>query len=156
MSIRPYQASDSEAVSALIRTTIRVSNAADYSLEKLQPLINYFTAAKVEQLNQARTCLVAEQKGKLVGTAALDTHKIVTFFVHPNYQGGGVGSALLAALEATAKAQQQTQLTVEASLTGVDFYERRGYRRRGNELIGTAIPRILMDKELCNATDRQS
>lgn len=155
MLIRPYRTTDAEAVSDIIRTTMRVSNVADYAAEKLQPLINYFTPAKVEQLNQERTCLVAEQEGELVGTAALDANKVVTFFIHPDYQGGGVGSALLAALEATAKAGQQTQLTVEASLTGVGFYERRGYRRRREARIGTAIPRIVMDKELCNATDRQ-
>ncbi len=151
--IRSYATSDAAAVSDVIRTTIRVSNAADYSAEMLQPLINYFTPAKVQQLSQERACLVAEQAGKLVGTAALDADKVVTFFVHPNYQGIGVGSALLAALEAAAKARQQVQLTVEASLTGVGFYERRGYRRCGDELIGTAIPRVPMGKELGNAVD---
>ena len=199
MSIRPYGASDAEALSALIRTTMRISNAADYPLARLQPLMDYFSPAQVERLNQERICLVAEAEGGLrngewltvgaacsrtsqtypvvsletdgvrpdcaaessayathqdlpdsllIGTAALGGDEILTFFVHPDHQGRGLGSALLAALESTAKARRQTQLTVKSSLTAATFYERQGYRRLGDQLDGTFMPRVPMVKRL--------
>ncbi len=41
--IRPYHSSDAGALSRLIRTTMRISNSADYPMERLQPLIDYFS-----------------------------------------------------------------------------------------------------------------
>ena len=89
--IREFGASDAEAVSALIQQTMRVSNSRDYAAERLQPLIDYFTPAKVQQLAAERYCLVAEMTDRIVATAALDGDQIVTFFVEPAHQGSGIG-----------------------------------------------------------------
>ncbi|MEZ4831815.1 MAG: hypothetical protein R2873_07385 [Caldilineaceae bacterium] len=92
--IRPYQVGDAATVSAIIRTTMRVSNSADYAPERLQPLIDYFSPAKVDQINETRTCLVAEVSGVLVATAGLEDDELVTFFVLPEWQGRGIGGAV--------------------------------------------------------------
>lgn len=146
--IRPYRSSDAEAVSSIIRTTMRVSNRADYSLECLQPLIDYFSPAKVEQINQTRTCLVAEEDGQLLATAGLEENELVTFFVLPEHQGRGIGSALLQKLETLARTQRILVLKVDASLTGTPFYERHGYQRTGDVLEGTAGPQVSLRKRL--------
>jgi len=41
LKIRLYHPSDAGAVSRLIRTTMRISNSADYPMERLQPLIAF-------------------------------------------------------------------------------------------------------------------
>ncbi|HEU5086320.1 MAG TPA: GNAT family N-acetyltransferase [Roseiflexaceae bacterium] len=146
--IREFVAADAEAVSALIQQTMRVSNSRDYAAERLQPLIDYFTPAKVRQLAAERYCLVAETADSIVATAALDGDEIVTFFVEPAQQGGGIGSRLLEALEAFAREQGMEQLRVDASLTGTPFYERKGYLRTGAELDGTAGPQVSMRKTI--------
>jgi GNAT superfamily N-acetyltransferase len=146
--IREFVAADAEAVSALIQQTMRVSNSRDYAAERLQPLIDYFTPAKVRQLAAERYCLVAETADRIVATAALDGDEIVTFFVDPAHQGGGIGSRLLEALEAFAREQGMEQLHVDASLTGTPFYERKGYLRTGAELDGTAGPQVSMRKTI--------
>jgi GNAT superfamily N-acetyltransferase len=148
MQIRPYCSSDADAVSQIIRTTMRISNSADYPLEHLQPLIDYFSPAKVEQINGDRFCLVAEEEGHLLATAALEADELVTFFVLPEAQGRGIGAALLRALEGIARAQGITELKVNASMTGVPFYERHSYKLTGAQLDGVAGPQIAMRKQL--------
>lgn len=146
--IRPYRSADAEAVSVIIRRTMRVSNSADYPPERLQPLIDYFSPAKVEVINHARTCLVAEANGQVIATAGLEENEIVTFFVLPEEQGQGIGSALLQRLEAHARSQGIAELRLDASLTGAPFYARHGFVPTGNLLEGTAGPQVSMRKRL--------
>lgn len=146
--IRPYQTDDAGAVSTIIRTTMRVSNSADYAPERLQPLIDYFSPAKVAQINETRTCLVAEVDGVLVATAGLEEGELVTFFVLPEWQGRGIGGALLSELESAARAQGIAELKVDASVTGAAFYARHGYQRTGEILDGTAGPQVSMRKRV--------
>lgn len=148
VTLRPFDPPDAAAVSALIATTMRRSNAGDYAPERLAPLIAYFTPPKLVQLAAERTCLVAEDGGAVIGTAALDGAALATFFVHPDYQGRGIGTRLLAALEQAARAAGLARLEVDASVTGAGFYERRGYRRTGRVADGTAGPQIGMEKPL--------
>src|SRR5687768_188786 len=97
--IRLYRSEDAEAVSSLIRSTMRISNSSDYPMEKLQPLMDYFSPAKVDELNQDRSCFVAEHEDRIVGTAALEGDNLVTFFVDPDHQRRGIGAALLRSVE---------------------------------------------------------
>jgi GNAT superfamily N-acetyltransferase len=146
--VRPYRSTDAEAVSDIIRTTMRISNSVDYLPERLQPLIDYFSSAKVEEINRSRICLVAEEEGKLLGTAGLEENEIVTFFVLPAHQGRGIGSALLRNLEEYARAQHIAELKLDASLTGTPFYAHHGYQQTGSIVDGTAGPQISMRKQL--------
>jgi hypothetical protein len=57
--------------------TLRISNRADYAIERLQPLIDYFSPAKVE-INQERVCFVAEVDGKFISTGALEGDELRT------------------------------------------------------------------------------
>jgi GNAT superfamily N-acetyltransferase len=148
IQIRRFEPSDAEAVSNVIRTTMQISNAADYPMECLQPVIDYFSPAKVAQLSHERDCLVAAEEGEIIGTAALDGDELVTFFVDPQHQGRGIGSALLKEIEAIALDHSRRELKVDASLTGAAFYERHGYERTGRILEGTAGPQISMRKQL--------
>jgi GNAT superfamily N-acetyltransferase len=148
IQIRRFEPSDAKAVSDVIRTTMRISNAADYPMARLQPLIDYFSPAKVTQLSHERDCLVAEEEGEIIGTAALEGDELLTFFVDPQHQGRGIGSALLKAIEAIARHHGRRELKVNASLTGAGFYERHGYARTGRILEGTAGPQVSMRKQL--------
>lgn len=167
VQIRPYTNRDAHAVSQVIRTTMRISNTADYPPSKIQPLIDYFSPQKVDLLNQARICLVAECTPaardntdtdgaiELVGTIGLEEGELVTFFVLPDYQGRGIGRMLLGAIEKLATAQGVKTLRVASSLTAERFYTRHGYRRCAQPFEGTAGLQIPMRKTL-NATGIQA
>jgi len=93
-------------------------------------------AAELEEL--LPDLLVAADGDELLGCCALTTREGVgyfgTFAVSPTLQGGGVGSALLAAAEQRAVDQglpavEMTVLSVRAEL--IAYYERRAYVRTG-------------------------
>jgi GNAT superfamily N-acetyltransferase len=148
VKIRPYLSSDARAVSELIRRTMHISNTADYPLERLQPLIDYFSPEKVDALGQERACFVAEAQGEILGTGALEGDELVTFFVSPERQGHGVGSLLLEAVERVASERGLQELRVGASLAGAPFYQKRGYEPTGELLEGTAGAHLAMRKRL--------
>jgi GNAT superfamily N-acetyltransferase len=146
--IRPYESPDARAVSELIRRTMRISNAADYPLDRLEPLIDYFSPEKVDALGRERAWFVAEARGEIVGTGALEGDEIVTFFVSPEWQGRGVGSLLLEAVERIASERGLRELRVGASLAGAPFYQKRGYEPTGEMLEGVAGAHVAMRKRL--------
>lgn len=152
MKIRTFAPRDAAAVSALIRHTMATSNSNDYPLERLQPLMDYFSPEKVLRLSEERICLVAEineeVSGEVVGTVALEGAELCTFFVHPDYQGAGIGTHLLTAIEAAAVEAGIEAIHTDASLSGAPFYERRGYRRTGVNIEGTAGMQVGMVKML--------
>jgi GNAT superfamily N-acetyltransferase len=82
--------------------------------------------------------LLAEVDGELVGCCTLipkDGHAYFGMFaVRPGMQGGGIGSALLAAAEARTRALglPAVEMTVLSPRTElIAFYERRGYVATG-------------------------
>ena len=146
--IREFEPEDAEAVSFIIRQTMKTSNSADYSLDILQPLIDYFSPEKILQLNRERFCMVAEVDNKIVGTAAIEDAELLTFFVLPEYQKKGIGGKLLKEIENFAKLGEIRTIRVDSSVTGQNFYEKSGYRKTGVEKIGTAGKQIEMVKNL--------
>ena len=50
VTIRVFEPRDAVAVSALIAETMRVTNSRDYSMEILEPLIEYFSPEKLRLL----------------------------------------------------------------------------------------------------------
>lgn len=148
ITIRAFKPDDAEAVSTLIRHTMATSNSADYPLERLQPLMDYFSPEKVLHLSKERICLVAEIDGQVIGTVALEGAELCTFFIHPEFQGKGIGSQLLTAIERAAIEAGLRAIHTDASLTGAPFYEKRGYQRTGVDIDGTAGKQIGMVKYL--------
>jgi GNAT superfamily N-acetyltransferase len=147
VAVRPFLPKDAAAVSAIIATTMRQSNARDYPVDRLESLIAYFTPSKLELLAGERDCLVAVAGEDVIGTAARDGAELVTFFVLPEWQGRSVGTRLLEQLERNARSAGIERLVVQASLTGAGFYERQGYTRAAPNLPGTAGPQVPMFKD---------
>ena len=56
-----------------------------------------------------------------------DAAKIRAFFVHPDWTRRGIGGLILETCEAAARAAGFTRLEMGATLTGVPFYEAKGY-----------------------------
>jgi len=133
--IRPFRECDGEPVSSLIRRNLLEVNTRDYPLEDMQRLCDVFSPERVTEFSRQREMFVAEAEGQIVGTAGLArdsrTSEVwyiaLTVFVLPEFHGRGVGSRLMDAVESAARAKGATALRLPASLTGVEFYRRRGY-----------------------------
>lgn len=72
--------------------------------------------------------LIVKIDGQYAGFASLkDNATVDMLYVHPYFVRQGVGSSLADALERLAKARGATAITVDASDTAEEFFERRGY-----------------------------
>ena len=58
---------------------------------------------------------------------AKDAAKIRAFFIHPDWARRGIGTLLLDACEAAARAAGFTRFEMGATLTGVKLFQQRGY-----------------------------
>jgi GNAT superfamily N-acetyltransferase len=83
---------------------------------------------------------------------ATDAAKIRAFFVHPQWSRRGLGTRLLRACEGAAWDAGFRRAEMGATLSGVPFYERHGYRRLAEILVdlpgGERLPVVRMEKAL--------
>ena len=83
---------------------------------------------------------------------ARDAAKIRAFFVHPDWARRGIGTMILDACEAAAKAAGFKRLEMGATLSGVPFYRTKGYAAIENVDVrlgdDEAFPIVRMGKEI--------
>ena len=132
VQIRTFKLSDSSAVSRLIRKAIKESK--DYPPDIQNSLTDEFGSMKVALMSMSHHCLVVEDDGNIVGTAAIEGATVCNFFVHPRYRNSLVGALLLNAIETKAYRHKITRLAVGASPTVIPIFEREGYQRTGKRV----------------------
>lgn len=129
MTIRRYTPADCAAILQLFYDTVHTVNARDYSAEQLAVWApETADAVRWNASLSAHTSVVAEEEGRLLGFGDLDGDYLDRLYVHKDAQRRGIATAIADALEAAAQEQQQTTVTVHASLTAKPFFEKRGYR----------------------------
>ena len=83
---------------------------------------------------------------------ARDAAKIRAFFVHPEWARRGIGGLILETCESAAREAGFMRLEMGATLSGVAFYEAKGYRKieRQNAPLGNGefLPIVRMAKDL--------
>jgi GNAT superfamily N-acetyltransferase len=83
---------------------------------------------------------------------AQDAAKIRAFFVHPDWARRGIGSLILEACERAAVDAGFARLEMGATLSGVEFYEAKGYAQIEKQALplgnGEALPIVRMAKKL--------
>lgn len=153
--IRRAQRADAHAISALIITTIMQSNAKDYPAELIESLPAHFSAEQVASRLSTRDTYVVVVGEVIIATASLDGATLRSVFVLPEYQGGGVGLALIKQIEALALQRSIVTLSVPSSITAEGFYKRLGYEKVREVYEG--LERIIvMTKALSSSLDSVS
>jgi putative acetyltransferase len=127
--LRPFLPADTMALRDLFAQSIDELTADDYDEDQ-----RIAWAASAEDAAEFRArlaealTLVVQLEGEYLGFAALKDNKTIDMlYVHPDFAGEGVGTALADALEKIAGARGAEAITVDASDTAVPFFERRGY-----------------------------
>ncbi len=110
--------------------------------QTLDELIDDFTT---------KTCLKAQAEGKIVGSVrgfqVGDTCSIERLIVHPNFQGQGIGTALIVQIESCFEQVQRFELfTGHKSDRNIRFYERLGYQIFKHEKITETLSFAFMEK----------
>ncbi|MDN5951672.1 MAG: GNAT family N-acetyltransferase, partial [Loigolactobacillus coryniformis] len=72
---------------------------------------------------------------RIIGTGAIGSYwgrqteySLFDIFVHPEYQGHGIGRQIIATLEADDYFQQAMRIEIPASITALGFYQKMGYQ----------------------------
>ena len=97
---------------------------------------------------RAHKRIIAVKNGEIVGFGDMDeTGYLDRLYVHKDYQGQGVASAICDELERFAAGKT---ITKHASITAKPFFQHRGYRVvRKQEVIrrGVALTNFVMEKQ---------
>lgn len=154
MNIRQAKTTDLPAIRALFRNTIQQVNKRDYSPEQIA-IWSATADDKTKWLARfdSQHFLVAEQDDKTVGFTSLDesTGYLDLLYVHHQFQGQGIGKALLQAIIQHAKTIDLQRLTTEASITAKPLFEKLGFTvitPQDKELGGLVFRNYVMELEV--------
>ncbi len=114
----------------LFAQSIEELTADDYDEEqRLAWMAQAEDAAAFAERLRSMVTLVVQLDGEYLGFGALKDDKVIDMlYVHPDYAGEGVGTALVEALETIAAARGAETISTEASDSALPFFQRRGYQ----------------------------
>ena len=143
LTIRRFQTGDENALSALIRRTLREVNYTSPKSE-LDYLIPHYSPETMVELSRTGHTYVLEEDGQIVGSGTVlpdgaSEAEIVAAFLAPESIGKGYGRKLFEALEADELAVKAERVWLTSSDMALGFYEHmgwvnpNGYRVRAGE-----------------------
>ena len=149
MQLREYIPSDCAQLAELFHQTVHSVNAKDYTQEQLDAWATGEVDFQAwdESFRTHRT-IVATENGAIVGFGDMDeTGYLDRLYVHKDYQGQGIASAICDELERFAAGKT---FATHASITAKLFFQHRGYHVvRKQEVIrhGVALTNFVMEKQ---------
>ena len=149
MQLREYTPSDCAQLAELFYQTVHSANAKDYSQEQLDAWATGEVDLQAWDASfRAHRTIVATESGKIVGFGDMDeTGYLDRLYVHKDYQGQGIASAICDELERFAAGKV---ITTHASITAKPFFQHRGYHVvRKQEVIrhGVVLTNFVMKKQ---------
>lgn len=148
MKIRKYQSSDCKALADLFYHTVHTVNAKDYTKEQLQVwATGQVDLENWDQSLQEHFSVVAVENEKILGFGDIDkTGYLDRLYVHGDYQGKGIATAICNQLEQAV----QGNVITHASITAKPFFEKRGYeviKEQKVERQGIFLTNFVMEKK---------
>jgi putative acetyltransferase len=133
--VRDYRPADLDAVIEIFQRAVREVAVRDYSPAHIAAW-SRVDRDEWADWRLSRPCWLAEVNGRAAGFSDLepDGH-LDMMFVHPDFQGIGVATALMRRVERHAASLALATIFVEASLTARPFFSRRGFQSTGEHLI---------------------
>ena len=112
IKIREYTPSDLPEIAELFYDTVHTVNATDYSDEQLDAWADgNIDMEKWNKSLESHYSLVAEENGVIAGFGDIDkTGHLDRLYVHKDYQGRGIGTAICVRLESRARGKITTVL----------------------------------------------
>lgn len=158
MEIRHYRPGEENAIWSVYFDATRESIARDYHpdlIERWAPL-NKDMKAWTERLAQ-KNPFIAKLDGQIVGMAEIERDGFIDYFyVHPRWQGRGIGKALLATCEMEAMKVGLKTIFADVSVTARSFFLSQGFiiiEAKSNVVLGHPAPNFRMQKTLSRGLD---
>lgn len=147
MQLRRYKQSDCRELAELFYNTVHTVNAADYNNEQLNAwATGYVDLEAWNKSLQEHYSIVAVDKGIIVGFGDIDqTGYLDRLYVHADYQGRGIATAICNKLEQSVS----SKIVTHASVTAKPFFEKRGYKvikEQSVERQGVFLTNFVMEK----------
>jgi putative acetyltransferase len=153
IEIREYRDSDCAALAEIFQRAVREIARKDYSPVQLAawaPDVRDIVAWGARRT--AKLSFVAEYDGQVAGFTDLDgAGHIDMFFVNPDFQRRGVGSAMLRFLAERGQSERLKRLFSEVSITAHPVFERHGFKVLAYQTVetnGQALGNYRMEKQL--------
>ena len=148
MKIRKYQSSDCEALANLFYHTVHTVNAKDYTKEQLKVwATGEVDLEKWNQSLQEHFSVVAVENENILGFGDIGkTGYLDRLYVHKDYQGKGIATAICNQLEQAV----QGSIITHASIAARPFFEKRGYqviKEQQVERQGIFLTNFVMEKK---------
>ena len=117
-----------------------------------RPLGLAFSPAELEK-EKENLLMAAYEDDQILGCCMLveenpQTVRLRQMAVLNDLQGKGIGKALMTFAENLARDRGYKTITMHARKNSVGFYEKMGYKRRGDEFEEITIPHYVMEKQL--------
>ena len=153
-TIRTARQPDLVALRDLFQNTVLTVNRCDYSQAEVEDWASCGSdLSKIEEMIRTHYFIVAvSRQPEIIGFSSVTPQGYLhSMFVHKDYQGRGIATALLKEIEQHVAVTGGKRITSEVSLTARPFFEKRGYRvekeqkRRANRL---SLTNFWMIKEL--------
>ena len=134
MVIRIFRKADAEKTFEMIAHTLRTVNIKDYSRQFIEDTVAQLTPPiLIDRRENSHMYVICDDEkiiacGAIAGFWGSETESILlTIFVHPDYQGKGVGRKLIETLEKDEYFLRAERIEIPASITAVGFYQKLGY-----------------------------
>jgi putative acetyltransferase len=157
-ALRPFLPQDTPLLAEIFRASIEELTEDDYN-----PAQQEAWAALADDLEAfaarlgRHLTLIATMQGSAVGFISLDSAtEIGLLYVHPAVAGQGVGKMLCDAVEKLSASRGTAHLSVDASDTAREFFERRGFtpEQRNSVSVGNEwLSNTTMKKKLAANED---
>ena len=149
--IRNYQTSDSKALWEIYFYTVRNINIRDYSQEQVEAWApSDFDSELWQKCMHRIQPFVAELDGRVVGYTDLQPSGLIDhFFCHHEYQGKGIGRALMEHVFEIGRIRCVSRYFSEVSITARPFYEHLGFtvvNEQEVEIRGVELTNYVMEK----------
>lgn len=130
VQVRCYQDGDAKHIASIFYNTVHTVNAKDYTKEQLNAWAPYYDNYAAWQEKCAKlNPFVATIDGAIVGFAEFEPNgHIDCFYVHHEFQGAGVGAALMREIEIEAREKLLPRIYAEVSITAKPFFVRKGFQ----------------------------
>src|SRR5690348_10031496 len=117
-----------------------------------KPLGLTFSNAELEK-ERENIHIAAYEDERMLGCCMLveeepETVRLRQMAVVNDVQGKGIGRALMQFAENLARDRGYTKITMHARKNASGFYEKLGYKKKGEEFTEITIPHVVMEKEL--------
>ncbi|MEA5583655.1 GNAT family N-acetyltransferase [Nodularia harveyana UHCC-0300] len=156
--LRLAETSDAWVISAIHVAAIKALPTTFYTRKQLLAWRNYLNKPNSKYIlrnMQAEIFWVALKNNQVTGFTSFMVDELITLYVHPYYQGQGIGRTLVTHFCQEAAAQGIKEVITTASLYAEGFYSKLGFKalkRAPHQLrTGIVVPVTKMTKMLTTA-----